>query len=304
VRSARLFARGVRGASLTLVLALSLLAGPGAGPPSASAIDRVSAPPGGRPAKGKLLVASSNQDDPNFAQSVVLLVAYDSDEGAMGVIVNQPTPIKLAKILPEVDGVEDRSDKLWRGGPVLPTSLLTLVRSKQALADSEPVFDDVRMLTSKEAFARTLGSKIPREKVRAFAGHAGWGPGQLESEIANGDWVVLPATAEVVFSAAPEGVWQKLVQRGEGEWTRAPHHSAAMVAGGSSLRGWSSGWRSSVRAQAFHRSTASSFPAGRMAMERANRSSALPNQLAASASPLGPPCARWARAQRSQMMPS
>src|SRR4030095_15768627 len=161
-------------------------------------------------------------------------VAYDSGEGAMGVIVNQPTPIKLAKILPDVDGVEDRSDKLWRGGPVLPTSLLTLVRSKQALADPEPVFADVRMLTSKEAFARTLGSKIPREKVRAFAGHAGWGPGQLESEIANGDWVVLPATAGVVFLAAPEGGWQKLVQRGEGEWTRAPHHSAAMVAGGPS----------------------------------------------------------------------
>jgi putative transcriptional regulator len=167
-------------------------------------------------------VASSDQEDPNFARSVVLLVAYDADEGAMGVIVNQPTPIKLAKILPELEGVEDRTDRLWRGGPVLPTSLLTLVRSKKPVADSEPVFDDVRMLTSKAAFARTLESNIPRERVRAFAGHAGWGRGQLESEIANGDWVVMPATAEVVFSVTPEEVWPKLVQRAEGEWTFLP----------------------------------------------------------------------------------
>ena len=179
-------------------------------------------PPGGRPAKGKLLVASSQLEDPNFARSVVLLVAYDDDKGAMGVIVNQPTPIKLAKVLPEVDGIEARSDRLWRGGPVLPTSLLTLVRSKKALEDSEALFDDVRMLTSKEAFERTVASKMPGARIRAFAGHAGWEAGQLEAEIANGDWVVMSASAEIVFSTAPEGIWPKLAERAEGEWTSLP----------------------------------------------------------------------------------
>jgi putative transcriptional regulator len=297
----------VRGAGVVIALACGLLAGPEAGPARAHRSDLAAAAPGGRPAKGKVLVASSDQEDPNFAQSVVLLVAYDQGDGAMGVIVNQPTPIKLAKILPELEGVEDRTDRLWRGGPVLPTSLLTLVRSNKALAGSEPVFDDVRMLTSKEAFARTLESKIPRERVRAFAGHAGWGPGQLESEIVRGDWVVMPATAEIVFSVTPEKVWPKLVQRGEGEWTllepEPDHHSAATDAGGSSARGCSSGWRSSVRVHAFQRRTASSFPAGRMAIDWSKRSSALPNQSAASALPLGPPCARCALAQRSQTMP-
>jgi putative transcriptional regulator len=201
-------------------------------------------PPGGRPAKGKLLVATSALEDPNFAQSVILLVAYEPDDGAMGVIVNQPTPIKLAKILPEIEGVERRKDQLWRGGPVLPTSLLTLVRSKKEVPDSEPVFDDVRMLTSREAFERTLESKIPGERIRAFAGHAGWAAGQLESEIARGDWAVMPATAELVFSPAPEDVWPKLMERAEGEWTlwRAPgHHSASTASVGSTVRGCSSG---------------------------------------------------------------
>lgn len=232
----------MRAAAKTVALAGVLLAGLVASRGGASPGLAAAGLPGGRPAKGKLLVATSALEDPNFARSVILLVAYEADDGAMGVIVNQPTPVKLAKILPDLDGVGDRKDRLWRGGPVLPTSLLTLVRSKKEIADSETVFDDVRMLTSREAFERTLESDIPGERVRAFAGHAGWGPGQLESEIARGDWAVMPATADVVFSGAPEAVWPKLMERAEGEWTRLPdHHSASTARVGSSARGRSSG---------------------------------------------------------------
>ena len=269
------------GAPFAVALACCLLALPERGHAGVKPGEPPAAVPSRRPAKGKLLVASTDQEDPNFEHSVVLLVAYDADEGAMGVIVNQPTPIKLSKILPEVEGVENRSDRLWRGGPVLPTSLLTLVRSKKALADSELVFDDVRMLTSRKAFEHTLASDIPRERIRAFAGHAGWGPGQLETEIARGDWIVVSATAELVFSVTPENLWPKLMERSQGEWTFLPaepvrdlpcragagHHSGATDAGGSSARGCSSGWRSSARAHAFQRSSASSLPAGRMALD-------------------------------------
>jgi putative transcriptional regulator len=212
----------VRPAGLVALLAWAIFAATIGGPAPAHELVSSRGAPGGRPAKGKLLVASSDLEDPNFARSVILLVAYNGDEGAMGVIVNQPTPIKLAKILPQVEGLGARSDRVWRGGPVLPTSLLTLVRSKKPLDDSEPVFEDVRMLTSREAFERTLASKVPGERLRAFAGHAGWGAGQLEAEIARGDWVVMPATSEIVFSSAPDGVWPKLAERAEGEWTFLP----------------------------------------------------------------------------------
>lgn len=202
--------------------------------------------PNARPAKGKLLVSGHRLGDPNFAESVVLLLAVDEDNGAMGVIVNQPTPIKLGAILPGSKSLADRGDRVWRGGPVLPTSLLVLVRAKSPPDGAETVFEDVQMLTSRDAVRRSLAGHTPRERMRAYAGHAGWGPGQLEAEIARGDWTLMPGDAAIVFSDAPEKVWPKLIERAEGQWTRLPvlpgnHHSDSTTADGSSLRGRSSG---------------------------------------------------------------
>jgi len=177
------------------------------------------APPGGKPARGKLLVAARQIGDPGFSQTVVLLLDYDQDGGAMGVVVNQPTPIKLGTVLPDIRSLGRRPDRLWRGGPVLPTSLLVLVRSKKPVDGSEVVFEDVRMLTSRDSVRHVLEGELPRSRLRAYAGHAGWGPGQLEAEIARGDWIVMPAKAEQVFTEAPEGVWPGLVEHGEGQWT-------------------------------------------------------------------------------------
>ena len=171
-------------------------------------------------ARGKLLVAAAHLDDPNFARSVVLLLAYDEEGGAMGVIVNRPTPLRLARVLPDVPALAGRSDRLWRGGPVLPTSLLTLVRSRENLDGSEAVLEDVRVLTSRKAVLRTLESPVPSEQLRAFAGHAGWAPGQLEAETARGDWTVVPATAPLVFSSNPDELWPSLERSGTRQWTQ------------------------------------------------------------------------------------
>jgi putative transcriptional regulator len=206
----------------------------GGGPPAG---------PNARPAKGKLLVSGHGLGDPNFAESVILLLAVDQDNGAMGVIVNRPTPIKLSAILPDSKSLADRGDRVWRGGPVLPTSLLVLVRAKSPPDGAETVFEDVQMLTSRDAVRRSLAGHTPRERLRAYAGHAGWGPGQLEEEIARGDWTLMPGDAAVVFSEAPESVWPKLIERAEGQWARlAPdHHSDSTTADGSSARGRTSG---------------------------------------------------------------
>jgi len=172
-----------------------------------------------RPAKGKLLVASRQLSDPNFSRSVILLVVYEEAGGAMGVIVNRPTPIPLAKILPQFDALAGHDDQVWMGGPVLPTSLLVLHTSAQPGGDAEAVFDDVYILARRDAVEGLLGSKKRVGRFRAYAGHAGWGPGQLENEIARGDWLVVPARPEVVFSEASERVWKPLMERSEGQWT-------------------------------------------------------------------------------------
>ena len=173
----------------------------------------------GRPAKGKLLIATRQIGDPNFSKSVILLVAYEDGGGAMGVIVNRPTPIPLARILPQFAALAGRGDQVWMGGPILPTSLLVLHKSSKPGGKAEAVFGDVYVLTSRDAVEGLLGSKKHAGRFRAYAGHAGWGPGQLENEIARGDWLVVPARPEVVFSEEPGDVWEQLMERSEGEWT-------------------------------------------------------------------------------------
>jgi putative transcriptional regulator len=173
----------------------------------------------GRPAKGKLLIATRQIGDPNFSKSVILLVAFEDGGGGMGVIVNRPTPIPLAKILPQFAALAGRGDRVWMGGPVLPTSLLVLHSSSKPGGNAEAVFGDVYVLTSRDAVEGLLGSKNRAGRFRAYAGHAGWGPGQLENEIARGDWLVVPARPEVVFSEAPGDLWEQLMERSEGEWT-------------------------------------------------------------------------------------
>ena len=185
----------------------------------------------GRPAKGKLLIANRQIADPNFSKTVILLVAYEDEGGAMGVIVNRPTPIPLAKILPQFGALGGRGDQVWLGGPVLPTSLLVLQNATKPHADAESVFQDVYVLTSRAAVERLLGSKKQAGRFRAYAGHTGWGPGQLQTEIERGDWLVVPAKPEVVFSERPAEVWEGLMERSEGEWTRGPGNGPLAMTG-------------------------------------------------------------------------
>ncbi|MGD9762278.1 MAG: YqgE/AlgH family protein [Candidatus Binatia bacterium] len=164
--------------------------------------------------KGKFLVASRSLRDPNFAQSVILLVDYD-EEGALGVVVNQPTPVRLGDALPQVDVLRERHDVVYIGGPVGRNRMMLLLRAPTEPEDSTLVFERVYASGSLDALRQSVQRG---DGVRAYAGYAGWGPGQLDAEVARGDWLIGPAESALIFDARPARVWTLLLERFSGDW--------------------------------------------------------------------------------------
>lgn len=176
-----------------------------------------------KPAKGRFLVAGKQVLDPNFSRTVVLLFDY-SDKGAMGVIVNRRTQVKLAKLLPDVDGLAERSDVVYLGGPVETSGLRLLVRAETAPAEASAIVGDVFLTADPELIASASPAR-----VRGYAGYAGWGAGQLDGEIERGDWHIFGGDAKVVFSQHPDSVWQTLVDRTKMQFARLlPDENFAM----------------------------------------------------------------------------
>lgn len=175
---------------------------------------------GGRPARGKFLVAARHLAGLTpFAESVVLLVDH-GPEGSTGLVINRRTPMKLSEALPSRSDLKERGDDLWVGGPVQPTRIMLLARAPERLPDGFPVFDEVQVIVSKFGLERAFGRGIPPAAVRAYSGHAGWSPGQLQGEIDDGDWHVTEANVRMVFSPEPEKVWDELIDSVEGRWVR------------------------------------------------------------------------------------
>ncbi len=167
--------------------------------------------PGETPGAGKFLVASEHIRDPNFAKTVVLLLS-DDWHGSMGVVINRPSPVKLSAVLPNLDPSRKRKGLLFIGGPVSRTELLLLIRSSKLREKTIHVVEDIYMSRSPEALERLMDdSKNP---FRAYAGYAGWRPGQLDAEVEQGDWKILRADSKTVFDAASEKIWPDLI-RGE-----------------------------------------------------------------------------------------
>ncbi len=180
----------------------------------------------GRLGRGKFLVANRSLRDPTFVETVVLLVDYD-DKGALGVVVNRPTDVPLTAALPEVKELRKRKDIIFLGGPVARDRMVLLLRAPAAPPQSVMVFDKVYATGSLSALRHSIGHG---ESVRAYAGYAGWGPGQLDAEVARGDWLIGPADSKAIFDDPPTGVWPRFVERFSGDWAELPSgfiHTAA-----------------------------------------------------------------------------
>jgi putative transcriptional regulator len=163
-----------------------------------------------QPAAGKLLVASRGLADPNFERTVVLLVRH-GESGSLGLVVNRPTGVPLSKLFTEESGLARQEGVLFAGGPVDAGRFLLLLRARRPPEGSQRVFADVYLGWSPEA----LRDAREVSEFRVYSGYSGWAPGQLDAEIARGDWHLLPAEPSLVFEPRPELIWEQLVRRME-----------------------------------------------------------------------------------------
>ena len=161
--------------------------------------------------RGSLLIAAPQLLDPNFRRTVVL-ISENGDEGAMGVILNRPSGMTVADAAPDLEPLVGPDAPIFAGGPVQPTAGVVLAEVTEA---DEPIFDDVVLLPGLGEIADVIDGA---GRIRVFAGYAGWGPGQLESEIERDDWILEPARPDDVFAADPEALWASVLERKGGEY--------------------------------------------------------------------------------------
>ncbi|MBI1788421.1 MAG: YqgE/AlgH family protein [Acidobacteria bacterium] len=165
-------------------------------------------------AAGKFLVASRDLTDPNFAETVVLLVNYD-ENGAMGLIVNRRTRVPLSRVFDELKEAKGRADPVHVGGPVSRTGVLALLRSRTKPEEARSVFADVYMISTKTLLEQTLAAGAESSAFRVYLGYSGWGPGQLENEVELGGWHIFRGEAATVFDPDPDAVWPRLIKKTE-----------------------------------------------------------------------------------------
>jgi len=167
-----------------------------------------------RPAKGKFLVAERHVPEP-FRQSVVLLVTHGS-AGTVGLIVNRVTKVALSEVLPDLKPASKSSHAVFFGGPVALDGLMFVYRSNPPPKLAQHVMEDVYFGGERSVLEKLLEEQERPGELRLFLGYAGWGPGQLESEIARGDWHVMGADAKTVFREDVETLWPELIGRVRG----------------------------------------------------------------------------------------
>jgi len=159
--------------------------------------------------RGQLLVAGPDLLDPNFRRCV-LLVGEHGEEGAMGVILNRPSPVSVADAVPPLAELVDGHELVHVGGPVQPQAIVVLGDFRDPDEAAALVLGSIGFLPAEIESAADVGSL---DRARVFAGYAGWGPGQLESEIAEESWIVEPALPADVFTDEPDGLWSAVLRR-------------------------------------------------------------------------------------------
>ncbi len=164
--------------------------------------------------KGRLLVATPALSDPNFDHTVVLVLEHGED-GAIGVVLNRPTPTELADALPGWHRLAADPPVLFSGGPVAPDAAICLGKGwpGEEVEGYEPLFGTVGTV-DLTVDADSVSSAL--QSIRVFVGYAGWGEGQLEGEIEAGAWFVVDSHPDDALSGQPDDLWQVVLRRQRG----------------------------------------------------------------------------------------
>jgi putative transcriptional regulator len=160
--------------------------------------------------KGKLLVASPSIVDPNFSRTVVLLTEHGPD-GAMGLVLNRPAESTVGDVVPDLDWIADPQDHVHVGGPVAATSVIVLAEFEDPERAALLVEGDLGFVPAEVGDPDELAASLRRRRI--FAGHAGWGPGQLEAELEEDSWIIEAAQRTDVFTEDPDSLWSAVLRR-------------------------------------------------------------------------------------------
>jgi putative transcriptional regulator len=166
--------------------------------------------------RGRLLVATPDLEDPNFFRTVVLVLEHHG-EGALGVVLNRPAVgTEVGEPLPRWASLAVAPAVVFVGGPVQPEAAIGLARRVDTDEPDgfAPLFADLGTVDLE----RDPESVTPRvDRVRVFAGYAGWGPGQLERELDAGGWFELAVDPADPWTATPETLWRTVLRRQRGK---------------------------------------------------------------------------------------
>ena len=159
-----------------------------------------------KPLRAILLIAGEDLHDSDFADSV-LLVMNNLAAAPVGIIINRPMPIPVSSLFPNLKRLAQVRDKVYFGGPVEFGSVWFLFRATTPPENAIQTCDGVYLSADGKLLLQLLGRDKPMDGLRIFVGHAGWAPGQLEAEIANGDWTLKRAEPEAIFNGNYEHPW-------------------------------------------------------------------------------------------------
>ena len=154
------------------------------------------------------LIAVPQLQDPNFHQAVVLLL-QQSEDGALGIVINRDSGMLLRELCErhEIPYAGDPHKRIRQGGPVQPEQGLVVYGDEHRDPDGRQLVDGLHVSASTTTLSRLCN--LDRGRFQCFAGYAGWGPGQLEQEIAEGAWILSSANPRLVLEESPEQIWER-----------------------------------------------------------------------------------------------
>jgi putative transcriptional regulator len=160
-----------------------------------------------------LLLSMPQMADPNFAKTVVLLCEY-TDQGAFGLVVNRRMKEPAWRLVRTEPPVKVDPDlRLWIGGPVDPQRTWVLMSEAQGPDEEQREICPGVLLSVSQALTLQLLQAPPSSRARVIVGYAGWGPGQLEHEIAASGWLTMAVDPALIFTVPPDQMWATAIRR-------------------------------------------------------------------------------------------